>query len=309
LRTVLLTGATGFIGRHLVNWLASEGNCVTSLQRSQERVPGIFEILHVPQFSVQHLVSALAGRQYEWVIHLCAYGVRPSDRDVESMFRINVDTTRILVEAASQWPAKAFVFVSSGSEYRMEHVEGPVTEDSPLEMFKPYGASKAAATITALSIARASGLPLAVARVFNVFGPGEAEDRLFPTLAHRLMLAERVPLTAGTQHRDFLFVVDVAEALGALARALESQVLPTQVAVNLSTGNPVRVRDFAFRVAAELGAPTALLGFGDVAMRPDEVDCFSGDPSRLRMYTQWTPRYTIAEGIREGLRQLTGTLR
>jgi len=309
LRTVLVTGTTGFIGRHLLRWLASEGNRVTSLQRSAELLPGVSETLRAPIFSASNVRSALAGRRFDWVFHLSAYGVRPEERDIEPMFRVNVDVTRELVEAASGWPAKAVVIASTGSEYRLERVDGPVTEDSPLETSKLYGASKAAATITALSIARSLRLPCAVARIFNVYGPGEAEYRLFPSLVRHLSRAQRAPLSKGDQLRDFLFVADVVEALGAIAQALESSASPAQLALNLSSGRPTPIRDFALAVARELKASPELLGFGDLPMRPDEVHCFSGDPSRLRAFAQWTPRYTVACGIREGLQQLKETIR
>jgi UDP-glucose 4-epimerase len=309
LRTVLVTGTTGFIGRHLLRSLVGEGNRVASLQRSAERLPGVVETLHVPTFSAPNVRAALEGRYFDWVFHLSAYGVRPEERDIESMFRVNVEATRELVRAASNWPAKAVVLASTGSEYRMEHVDGPVGEDSPLETFKLYGASKACATITALSIARSLRLPCAVARIFNVYGPGEAEYRLFPTLVRHLSQGQRAPLSKGDQLRDFLFVKDVVEGLGAIAAALESQASPAQLALNLSSGRPIPMRDFALAVAHELGASPDLLGFGDLPLRPDEVRCFSGDPSRLQVFAQWTPRYSLACGISEGLRELKETVR
>jgi UDP-glucose 4-epimerase len=300
--TVLLTGATGFIGRHLARRLAADGWAVTSLQRSSASIPGVREILRGPELAADAVSRALAGRRFDRLFHLAAYGVKPDDRDPEPMFRINVDVTRRLVEEAARWPARASVFAGSGSEYDLSGVTKPVAETHPLETVKLYGASKAAGTLCALSSARAFDAPLAVARLFGVFGPGEAAHRLLPTLVGRLERSERVPLSEGSQQRDALHVDDVVEALLALARTLEDA--PQQLVANVGSGKPATVRTFAETVAAALGAPMSLLGFGDVAQRPDEAACFAGDPSRLKALTGWAPRLGFDAGIRQAVSAL-----
>jgi len=206
------------------------------------------------------------------------------------------------VEEAARWPARASVFACSGSEYDLSGVRKPVAEAHPLETLRLYGASKAAGTLCALSNARALAAPLAVARLFGVFGPGEAAHRLLPTLVGRLERSERVPLSEGSQQRDALHVDDVVEALLALARTLEDA--PQQLVANVGSGKPATVRTFAETVAAALGAPMSLLGFGDVAQRPDEAACFAGDPSRLKALTGWAPRLGFDAGIRQAVSAL-----
>jgi len=297
--SVLLTGATGFIGRHLARRLAATGCSVTALQRSPTPVPGVREVLRVTDLSPDAVSQALAGRRFDRLFHLPAYGVRPEDRDVERMFRINVDVTRALVESAARWPVRAAVFAGSGAEYDLSGVSAPVPETHPLETVKLYGASKAAGTLCAVSGACALAVPLAVARLFGVFGPGEAPHRLLPTLVGHLERNERVPLSEGSQQRDMLHVDDAVAALLALARTLEGA--PQQAVVNVSSGRPATVRAFAETAAAALGAPMSLLGFGDVAQRPDETACFAGDPSRLTVLTGWQPRLGFEQGIREAV--------
>src|SRR6266516_2296453 len=97
-RSVLVTGGNGFIGRHLVRRLLADGCEVALLQRSPDAVDPRIELLRVDGFSPKLMSDLLAGRHFDWVVHLAAYGVRPEDRDVEEMFRINVDLTRYLIE-------------------------------------------------------------------------------------------------------------------------------------------------------------------------------------------------------------------
>src|SRR5262249_48614128 len=151
---------------------------------------------------------------------LASYGVNPADRDPAEMVTVNVDVTRTLVEVAASWPAKAVVIVGSGAEYDLRTATAPIAEDHVLETVKSYGASKAAGGFAAVAVARASGLSLACARLFGVFGPGEAAHRLFPNLVRRLSAQQRVPLTSGDQARDVLYVDDVTSALIAIARLL-----------------------------------------------------------------------------------------
>jgi UDP-glucose 4-epimerase len=300
-KSVLLTGTTGFIGRHMSAQLKARGHRVISLQRSSEVVAGVDEILLLPKFDADGISQTLQNRSFDWLIHLAGYGVRPGDRNFETMFRINVDFTHSLVQVASSWPAKAAFIAGSGSEYDTTRAEKPVSEQHPLECFKIYGASKAAGGLCALASATAYDLPLAVGRIFGVFGPGEPPHRLLPTLLHALGRGERVALSAGTQKRDLLYIDDVISAALDLIETVEHT--QAKVVVNIASGVPDTIRSFAEIAAEELGAPKSLLGFGDVPLRPDETMCFSGDPTRLMTLTGWRPQFDPRSGIRRSIAQ------
>lgn len=298
-RSALVTGGNGFIGRHLVRRLHADGYEVALLQRSRDAVDQRSELLRIEAFSPRLIGDVLKRRRFDWVWHLAAYGVRPQDRDIEEMFRVNVDVTRCLVELAGAWSPRAVVIAGSGSEYDLERAEQPVLEDHSLESFKLYGASKAAATLCATAIARARGIPLGVCRLFGPYGPGESPHRLVSSLITALHRPNRIPLSEGLQKRDFLFVSDAVEALIKVARVLDAK--PQQVILNVGTGEPLSVREFSERVAAAAGVPADRLGFGDISMRPDETKLFSGNPAKLRAFAQWQPDVTLDEGIRRCL--------
>ena len=300
-RSVLVTGGNGFIGRHLVRRLLADGHQVALLQRSPDVFDPRSELLRIEAFSPKLIAAALAGRRFEWVLHLAGYGVRPLDREIEAMFRVNVEATRHLVEVAGAWSPRAVVIAGSGSEYDLENIEQPVLEDHPLESFKLYGASKAAGTLCATALARARAIPLAVCRLFGPYGPGEPPHRLTSSLVRALRGRDRIPLSHGLQKRDFLFVSDVVEALVKVARVLEAK--PQQVILNVGTGEPISVREFAKRVAAAAGVPRERLGFGDKPLRPDETKLFSGNPAKLRALAGWRPEVSLDEGIRRCLEE------
>jgi nucleoside-diphosphate-sugar epimerase len=298
----LITGATGFIGRCLAPRLAAEGFLVTSLQRSPEDVRGVDETITLPLLTPDSVAGALRSRSFDCLFHLASYGVNPGHRDLSEMFRINVDVTRTLVEIAASWPGASVVMSGSGAEYDLSNATSPVSEFQPLESFKSYGASKAAGGLLALAAARASNLPLAYLRLFGVFGPGEAAHRLLPSLVEQLRQKKRVPLSAGDQLRDFLYVEDVVSALIAAVRFLGQS--PRQTTMNLSSGEPTSVRHFAECVADLMGAPRSLLGFGDIAKRPDDVMLFSGRPDLIEKTLGWQRKYSVETGLRAALRDM-----
>ena len=145
-------------------------------------------------------------------------------------------------------------------------------------------------------------MAFAAARIFGVYGPGEAPHRLLPSLVNGLRSMDRVSLTEGRQARDFLFVEDVVNALIMLAECLERK--PGQIIVNIATGEPISVRTFAVSVAAAAGAAIDRLGFGDILMRPDEPMVFSGDSTLMRKVTGWQPRIDLDQGIRLSIADL-----
>jgi nucleoside-diphosphate-sugar epimerase len=298
-RSVLVTGGNGFIGRHLVRRLLRDGHDVSLLLRSPDPVDPRAARLSLSRFDAEGIAVALRGRRFDWVFHLAGYGVHPGDRDAEMMFRVNVDVTRILVELASSCSPRAVVIAGSGSEYDFDGVEGPLTEYHPLEPYKLYGASKAAATLCTAALATARQMPFAACRIFGVYGPGEAPHRLVPSLISRLHGSGRIPLSAGLQKRDFLFVDDVVDVFTKVAVALESE--PRQFILNVGTGQPIAVRDFAQSVATIAGIAASRLGFGDIPMRLDEPMIFSGNSERLHTLTGWTAKVGVADGIRRCL--------
>jgi nucleoside-diphosphate-sugar epimerase len=298
-RSVLVTGGNGFIGRHLVRRLLRDGHRIALLQRSPDRVDP--RVAHIPlsRLDIEGLAAALSGERFEWVFHLAGYGVRPAERDPETMFQVNIEFTRAIVELAASWSPKAVLIAGSGSEYNLDGIQRPINEDQLLETSRLYGASKAAGTSTACALATAWKVPFAACRLFGVYGPGEAPHRLLPSLIAGLPGQGRIPLSSGVQRRDFLFVDDVVEAFMTLAAALEAY--PWQYILNVATGEPVSVRSFVKVAADVLGINEDRLGFGDIPMRADEPMLFSGNPARLKALTSWMPRVDLPAGIRRCL--------
>ncbi|WP_437592141.1 NAD-dependent epimerase/dehydratase family protein [Sorangium sp. So ce1000] len=308
LGTVLVTGATGFIGAALAARLTTRltitGARTACLVRADsprrgrlEGVAGV-EITPVASFSTPELARAVGAIQPEVVFHLAASGVNPSERDPELVVDGNVGlTTRLLAALAAteaHRPAR-FVHAGSCSEYAPAPEPTRLREDHPLEPTCVYGAAKAAAYLCGRAAAARLGIPFVALRIFGVYGPGEGPARLIPHLLARFRAGEAPALTPGAQARDLTYVDDVVEALLAAAT---SRGLESGRAYNVCSGAPVRVREVAALVARAAGWPGDDLGLGRRPYRDDEPMWIVGDPSRFAEATGWRPRVPLDEGVR-----------
>jgi len=307
----VVTGATGFIGRHLVDGLVERGAQLAILVRPGAQLPdawrGRVAAIACVDWSEAGLRRVLAAQPFDAVYHLAAYGVKPTDRDPDAMQRINVALAPALVRLCRERGAR-MVMTGTFSEYRRPPDETPLTEISPLESEKVYGASKAAGGSLATALAEQLGVPLRLLRLFKVYGAGEAPHRLLPSLIANLPQGRRVPLSAGTQILDFIYIEDVVEACLRADAHMAAQS-PSVATWNVCTGVGHSVRAFAAKVARALGAPARLLGFGDIPMRPDDEPWLVGSGERLRAALGWQPAFDLAAGVRDAVTHSTAATR
>jgi nucleoside-diphosphate-sugar epimerase len=301
---VLVTGASGFIGVHLVSRLLSEGSRVTVLARSSSVVPKEWldrvSVVVCDDFSESGLRRLLRA-PLDTVFHLAAYGVRPNHRDIDEMIAINVGLPAALVRLCADWRAR-MVMAGTFSEYRSPSGRDLLTEASPLEQGKLYGSSKAAGGLMASAIANSNGASFRLLRLFKVYGAGEAPHRLLPALVNGLAKRERVAISAGTQVLDFVYIDDVIEAmLRAETHCREKGGIATW---NVATGRAHSVRQFAERVAVAMNADQSLLGFGAIDMRKDDEPWLVGSLDLLRSELGWQPAMGLDEGIRAAVEAL-----
>ena len=300
-RSALVTGATGFVGSALVEHLLASGVETLCLIRSKSAehprpLSSAARAIDVSSFTVSELKSKLAGLKADVVFNLASYGVQQSDRDPAQLIEGNVGLLSNLLEVTARWPLRRFIHVGSCSEYGFpERDKIPIAETQPLRPTSLYGAAKAACVLFGTALASHFQIPFVTLRLFGVFGPHEAPDRVVPYLIRKLRNNEAVDLTPGEQVRDFLYEQDVAEAFVAAA---ESSALKDGEVYNVCSGQPSRVRDMGEAVAHALGKPRQLLHWGERPYRADEPMWLVGDNRRFRAATSWQPRISVEEGIR-----------
>jgi nucleoside-diphosphate-sugar epimerase len=202
--------------------------------------------------------------------NLIGYGVdrRETDALAEA---INVDLVRRLRDlvpaaaAGSDWPGLHLVHTGSALEYGA--IGGHLAEDAVVNPTTVYGQTKLAATRLVESAVVAGTLRAVTARLFTVYGPGEHDGRLLPSILSARSSTSPVPMTNGLQQRDFTYVGDVAEGL---IRAALQPTVPWST-VNLATGHLHTVRDFVTRAEAALGLTPGRFQFGALPTRAEEM--------------------------------------
>jgi nucleoside-diphosphate-sugar epimerase len=157
-----------------------------------------------------------------------------------------------------------------------------------------YGRTKLMGTQEVMARSAEGGLRALTARLFTVYGPGEHQGRLLPSLIDASQTGRPIQLSMGTQRRDFTYVEDVAQGLLRLGL---SNAEPGWI-VNLATGRLVSVREFAHDAARVLGMPLELMIFGAVSTRPEEMHHDEVSVERLQSLTGWHPATTVTQGVR-----------
>jgi len=267
---VLVTGATGFVGRHTVSALVDAGHEVVALyRRSKPTSTGAVRWVQsdLSDGDWSELTRGLEG--VEGLIHLAASGVDSRSSTWADCFDVNVTSTIRLWTFAIQNGVNRIVNIGSCFEYGAaadRHWLIPVS--AAPEPMNAYAASKAAATMALHGVAASHGVRAITLRPCVVFGEGESEYRLWPSLRRAAFAGADFPMTTGEQVRDFVPVEVVAARLcEALTR---EDLTPGHLLVeNVGSGKPQSVREFARYWWGHWGASGKLL-FGAVASRPSE---------------------------------------
>lgn len=302
---VLVTGATGFVGRHLVDRLLDLGSEVILLRRSTSpndhpwgaRVREI----RTTEDGGEYLGSRTRELGVTAVLHLAAYGVNPILRDVDSMLRANVAMPLALVRVAAEARCP-MIMTGSSAEYAPPAGQGLTTEAATLEAVRLYGATKAAGGLATMAVASTLGVPFRLLRLFNVYGAYEAPHRLMPSLLRGLANGTPIALSDGMQVRDFVHVDDVVYAI--LQAASHPVDMKTPVtAMNICSSVATTVRSFALSVCEAVGAPASLLHFGVIPRRVDDLEWLVGDGQLAAQTMGFRPAISLQDGIRRTVAQ------
>jgi UDP-glucose 4-epimerase len=290
---ILLTGATGFIGRHLVRKFVEQGQSVVVLLRESYSTgrplpPELasarsqIDVVYADLRNYNLTARALRKASPEFVVHLAAAGVNDPFLSLNSALRHNLDGTINLLRAC-------FEGASAGRISRAVVARTP-GESSALNV---YAASKAVSWKICQMYARTQGWPIVGAKIFQAYGPGQPTRALIPSAIRAALADEDFPLTAGKQERDWIFVDDVVEAI---AQALETQC-PPGTSLDVATGRLTSVANVVERIyelAGSAGRPLV----GALPERPGEEARQAADLGRTRELLGWNARVSLDDGLR-----------
>jgi CDP-glucose 4,6-dehydratase len=304
---VLVTGATGIVGSAVCRRLVDEGALVVALvldadPRSELIRSGTLRRLSVVNGALEDLGAverAVVVHEVSTVLHLGAQTiVSAARRDPLATFEANVRGTWHVLEAARRHPdlVRRVVVASSDKAYGASD-DLPYRESHPLAGRQPYEVSKSCADLISQSYAATYGVPVAVARCGNIYGPGDLNwSRIVPGTIRALLRGEQPVIRSdGSLVRDYLHVDDVVDAYLRLARALDEPGT-TGVAYNFSDESPRSVLEvYAATCDAADASGTEPLVLGQAS---DELQAQYLDASAARTQLGWKPQVGLAEGLR-----------
>jgi GDP-4-dehydro-6-deoxy-D-mannose reductase len=296
-KRALITGVTGFAGRHLAAQLRGEGWNVAGVARSGPAPEGV-AVERIDIGDSAAVQSVVQRAQPDTIFHLAAIVDTVSTPSVEELMRVNVGGTQAVADAALELASPTrIVFASSAFVYgSTTPEEQPLTEQHPLRPLTPYGESKVAAEEILQSHAAAGG-DAVIARAFQHTGPGHVGAYALPDWAERLA---RLELAGGAGtiatgnldvERDYLDVRDVASAYRALGERGASGAI-----YNVASGSPVAMRRLLEGLIDAFGVDAAQ-EVDPQRVRAVDQPVVVGDSSKLTNDTGWQPAFALEQTL------------
>ena len=318
-KTVVVTGAGGFIGSHVVEQLVREGASVRAMLRYTSRGQrGCLDLL--PEDVLSGVAITLGDvrdfdavrevtRGADAVFHLAALiGIPYSYEHPQEVIDTNVGGTSNVLLAAKELGTLERVVLTSTSEVYGSAVRVPMDEDHPLQAQSPYSATKIAGDALGLSFHRSFGLPVTIVRPFNAYGPRQSARAVIPTIVSQAVAGETLKLGTLDTRRDFTFVEDTARAFVQIGG---SDASAGEVA-NAGSGREVTIREIVQRINASPVDNEIVQKVGEITgrdlgvetdeqrLRPSksEVTRLLSDSSKADRLAGWRAETTLEEGLR-----------
>lgn len=288
-KRVLVTGASGFLGRHIVRRLASsDAQVFAGVRHTCARADQSLALDITDTSSVEDALKLVRPTH---IINCAAYGVDQRRQDYAAAFAVNVKGATDLVKAAANAGASRVIHIGTCSEYASS--DNPIPEDAPQRPHNLYALSKAAGTLAALEAGARVGIDVVVLRPFGLWGPGEPDFRIIPQVVAACQTRVPLALTECDVVRDYSFVADAADWI---VRAALADSVAHGTIVNIGTGRPVLLRDFVTAVASRLGG-LELMELGKRPQRPNEPKSVVANVMRLERLIGSLMRTSLDDGL------------
>lgn len=308
-KRVLITGADGFIGSHLVEEVLKQGCRVRAfVMYNSFNSWGWLDTLSKEQLSQIEIFAGdvrdpngvkTAMKGMEVVFHLAALiGIPYSYHSPDTYVDTNIKGTLNIVQSARELGVEKVVHTSTSEVYGTAKFV-PITEDHPLQGQSPYSATKIGADQIALSFYRSFNTPVSVIRPFNTYGPRQSARAVIPTVITQIANGRRkIKLGALHPTRDFNYVADTVRGFIAAAESDKS----VGEVINIGSNYEISIGD-TVKLISELMGCSIEIETDQVRLRPDksEVERLWADNKKAKDLLGWEPEYAGKEGLKRGL--------
>ncbi|EFM11426.1 NAD-dependent epimerase/dehydratase [Paenibacillus curdlanolyticus YK9] len=313
---VLVTGADGFIGSHLVELLVNQGYEVRAfsfynsfntwgwLDSLQKDVLNQIEVVTGDIRDANGVYDALKG--VEQVFHLAALIAIPFSYSSPDMYvDTNIKGTLNVLQAARRLHLSKILITSTSEVYGTAKYV-PMDENHPFQGQSPYSATKIGADRLAESYYRSFDMPIAIVRPFNTYGPRQSARAVIPNIISQLLSGkEEIELGSISPTRDFVYVKDTVN--GFLKIAESEHTIGQEI--NIATQKEISVGDLAEVIIKQIN-PNARIICKEERLRPDksEVNRLLGSNEKIMRLTNWKPQYSFEQGIKDTVEWIKNNL-
>lgn len=299
MKTVLLTGGTGFVGANLTRFLLALGCKVHLIVRSgfsnwriREIQPHLYvHIVELTNFS--KLVETINHIRPDWIFHLATHGAYSYQTDTQQIVQTNMLGTINLVEACSKYGFEAFINTGSSSEYGFK--DHAAKEDEFADPNSCYAVTKLSATLFCRYIANQRKLHISTLRLYSVFGAYEEPTRLFPTLVKHGLRNEFPPLVDPAIARDFVYIDDV---INAYHLAVTQPTREYGAIYNVGTGIQTSLGQVV-EIAQRLMHIQTQPQWQSMPNRHWDTTSWVADPTKIKRELGWEPQYDVEQGMKK----------
>ncbi len=298
-KTVLISGATGFVGSCLTRRLVMVGCNLHIIKRKQSNIWRLKDILNRV---VVHNVDLIDGNSLERLVknikpkiifHLAAYGVYVFQKGVNRIMETNLLGTMNLINACKN--IEFDLFVNTGSVFEYGIKPGSLQENDLLEPMSDYGISKAASTLYCQAIGKRENKPVVTLRLFTPYGYYEEPLRLIPSVIISCLEGENPKVSSPDSVRDFVFIEDVIDAY---VKVAENSDKSKGEIFNIGYGEQYPIGE-AVSTIIELTGNKARPEWGSVPNYRIESKMWQANISKAKRLLNWQPKYALEQGLRK----------
>lgn len=316
-KKVVVTGSEGFIGSHLTERLISLGADVTALVQYNsfnnwgwldKFDKNVLDSIHVVTGDIReydNMKRLIKGQ--EVVFHLAALIAIPySYLSPMAYVRTNIEGTTNVLEACREYDVEKIVHTSTSETYGTA-LYVPIDEKHPMQGQSPYSASKIGADKMAESFHRSFETPVATIRPFNTYGPRQSARAVIPTIISQILSGKKeIKLGSLTPTRDFNYVKDTAEAFIKIA---ESDKTVGEV-INAGSNNEISIGELVQKIIHLMDRDVKII-CDDERIRPkdSEVNRLWADNTKIKQLTDWSPNYSLDEGLKETIEWIKSNMK
>jgi UDP-glucuronate 4-epimerase len=308
MRTILVTGGTGFIGSHLCEKLLGEGHSVIcldnfdsyydphlkikNLEEISNKSPGPFTMITGDIRNRDHLTDLFKKNRIDAVFHLAARaGVRPSIADPLLYEDVNLRGTTMLLEVCKEFEMKNFIFASSSSVYG-ENQRVPFSEtDLDIQPISPYGATKRAGELLCYSYHHLYGIHIACLRIFTAYGPRQRPEMAIHKFTRLIDQGKEVPMYGdGSSKRDYTYIDDLIDGMIAVLNRHKGYEI-----YNLGESRTTSLKELIRMIEGSLGKKAKIKA---MEPQPGDVSITYADITKAKRLLNYQPKIEMEEGIR-----------